>query len=335
MAVASREQLKRLYFGGLLRAGVHRRLVRQRARRAEVVIVSLHHVSPKPNPFWPALSPELFEEFLIFLRRHFHVLSFKELREATPSSSARPLAVVSFDDGYQSFVDYAMPILDKYRLVVNQNVIPSCVASGLPPSDMRLYDLLAAAPLKRLSELRIPGFSFRMSSFDPREKELFGVAMSEFLRARSQTEREEVWAALEAMVERVGSIPSTPMMSAATVREAAQVHEIGANSFAHDSMALASDQVFQEDLDRCSEYFDRELHLPLHIYAFPYGEYRPSQIEAARQHGLQEMLLVGEGPSRIGGDVHQRFSLRGTSRGEVILRGIGHQPLRKVPPSAV
>jgi len=37
----------------------------------------------------------------------------------------RPAVVLSFDDGYQDFVEYAMPVLAKHGVKVNFNVCPA------------------------------------------------------------------------------------------------------------------------------------------------------------------------------------------------------------------
>lgn len=60
------------------------------------MVLNLHRVSPERNPFWDPLDPQVFEELLVFLKRHFHVTTFSELA----SREAKPALILSFDDGY-------------------------------------------------------------------------------------------------------------------------------------------------------------------------------------------------------------------------------------------
>ena len=317
----SKTWLKRAYFSALALCGRDAALLRRIEREDLVVVVNVHQVSPHANPFWNPLHPKTFEELLIYLKRHFVVTGFTD---DAPPRRERPRAILSFDDGYFDFVEYAMPLLQKHGIRANQNVIISCVESGLPPWNVRLYDFLKLAPRSVINDIALPGFLHRLTGDDDDSKTRFGLALSRFLKNRPREAREGLWPAIEAVMAKAGVVGGTRMMSVDDVRQAAAVHEIGAHSFSHESMEFESNDFFEEDLDRCFAFFRDRLHLPLTIYAFPNGSHRREQIEMLRGRGIRHILLVDEKFGKAGNFVWPRFTMYGHSGPEVRFRALGY-----------
>jgi peptidoglycan/xylan/chitin deacetylase (PgdA/CDA1 family) len=314
--------LKQPYFRLLQGVGHDRRLLRRIRQRGAMVVLNLHQVSPHANPFWSPLHPRVFEDLLRFLTRHFRVTSF---RERGSTGAERPLAILSFDDGYASFVEYAMPLLRRYGLSANQNVIPACVESGRAPWNVRLYDFLNAAPRALINEIRLPGFSHRLTGRDADSKRAYALRLSRFLKLRPQSQREPLWQRVEAVMEQAPPARPTRMMSLEEVREASREHEIGAHSFSHESMGFESAAFFEEDLERCVGFFRDRLGLALSIYAFPNGSYRPEQIELLAQRGVEHILLVEDQLASANGRVIPRLTMSGESRLEARFQALGHK----------
>ena len=266
-----RDTLKDLYFRLLRLAGSDRRLLGNIRKQDLVVILNLHQVSPVSNPFWPPLNPGVFDELLGFLKLNFSVCTFANLASAADS---RPCAVLSFDDGYYNFVEFAMPILKKHELAANLNVIPACVITGEPPWNVRLYDFLNSVPRKLVNEIELPGFAAQLADDSAEAKVRYGLQISRFLKNRPRREREELWSEVSKVMHRAADIKATRMMNADEVREAAATHEIGVHSYSHESMEFEDDEFFEDDFRKCVAYFRDELALPLEIYAFPNGSYR-------------------------------------------------------------
>jgi peptidoglycan/xylan/chitin deacetylase (PgdA/CDA1 family) len=290
------------------------------------VVLNLHQVTPTPNPFWPGLHPNLLDELVQYAARRFEVVTISELARLPQSCKRkRPRLAFSFDDGYQDFLEHAVPILDRHGVRVNQNVITGCVASGLPPWNVLMYDFLLAAPPTLLRELRIPGFHRSVPRSLP-ERASYGVALSAYLKRRPRAEREPLLQSLRDAMDRV-DFPRTRMMSVAEVKSIAARHEIGSHSHSHESMALESDGFFREDFAASRSFFERTLDLPLTIYAFPNGSSRPEQVRHLLNEGLQYVLLVGEQLVRpVSSRVVPRITFYARSAPEARLRCVGWSP---------
>lgn len=320
--IVSRQALKGLFFTLLNLTGEERRRLAKTRRGRLLTVLNLHQVSPHANPFYPPLDPRVFEQLLIFLKENFHIALFRELDDVPQD---KPTVVLSFDDGYYDFVEYVMPLLDKHGLRANQNVIPSCVVSGLPMWNVRLYDFLNAAPLTLINEINLSGFGGRLAADDRESKVRYGLRISRFLKNRPRREREELLAQIAPAMQKVDRLKLTRMMSTDDVREAARVHEIGAHSFSHESMGYEDDAFFQDDLRQCKDFFGARLGLPLDVYAFPNGSYRDSQVTLLQEAGVKHVLLVGERFAERGRRVYPRFTLYGETFLEVKFLALGYK----------
>jgi len=284
-----------------------------------VAVLNLHRISPHLNSFWPPLHPRIFEELLIFLSENFEVRRFDELDSP---ANGRPIAVLSFDDGYYDFIEYALPLLSKYGFRANLNLIPECAETGIPIWNVRLYDFLEAAPQKVIDEIRLPGFTRKLAGDGPSAKVSFGVAISRYFKNRPRAEREELWPSIEPLISKVDH-SSTRMVLTNDVAKIAGDTELGVHSFSHESMAFESQVFFENDFWQCNEYFAEKLRLPMNIYAFPNGSFRKEQIEFLRRNGIERVLLVDEKISDRKSDVIPRITMYGDSANQIRMRALG------------
>jgi peptidoglycan/xylan/chitin deacetylase (PgdA/CDA1 family) len=318
----TRAHLKRAFFGGLAASGVETRLLQRLQARGGVAVLNLHRVSPTSHPFWPAMSPPLFEGLLQFLAERFHVCTFAELASAPRH---RPRAVLSFDDGYHDFLEHALPLLRRYGMRANQNVVAECVRSGRPPWNVALYDLLEQTPPSQLRRIALPGFHAPRPNGDALSKLRFGLSLSRHLKLRPRAERETILPSLMAQLPAVA--PRTRMLSVDELRALRGEVELGAHSFAHDSMAFESDAFLAEDLRRCQAFFADELKAPLTIYAFSNGSFRRSQLRLLAEAGITH-ILVGDEPATPPGvqpHVTPRMTLSGDSLEQLRLQAVGYR----------
>lgn len=324
MNVPFRALLKRIAYRLLEVGGAGKRGIADTNRRGLVTVLCLHRVSPTPNPYWSPLHPRVFEALLSYLTENYQVCTFDELEAGDgPKTGQRPPVVLSFDDGYQDFVEYAMPALSRRGLRVNQNIIVRCVESGLPPWTVQLADFLLAAPSSLLRELRVPGFSKPTPGREPDARARYGAQLSYHLKMRPAAERAPLYEPIEALMKKLGPIRTTRMMSLRDVQEASATHHIGAHSYEHESMGYESDTYFLNDLAKCQAFFNTQLGLPLSTYAFPNGSYRPEQIGQLRGEGISRVLLVEEKFARGSGPIYPRVSITASSRAEARLQASG------------
>lgn len=289
-------------------------LLRRRVERIRgaglTTILNLHRVGPDDGSSYRPLAPELFDELLTFVSREFSVVTFAELEER----SSRPKLVLSFDDGYRDFLTHAVPAMKRHGVRANQNVIPKCVETGLPPLNVVVQDFAGKAPRALTSGLDIPGY------VGPRD-DRFGHRVSNFLKMRPQAEQDRLAKLLLPQLFAWDAFRPTPMMNVDELRSLGD-HEVGAHSWSHSSMEFESDDYLDEDVRRCASWMEGKLGRPMTIYAFPNGSCRDGQAERVLAAGVEHVLLVGESFSRSP-RVHVRFTFDGRSSSEVRFKALG------------
>ncbi|HEX5184745.1 MAG TPA: polysaccharide deacetylase family protein [Allosphingosinicella sp.] len=309
----ARNLVKRSAFHVLGSAPVLKRRLDAVQRSGAVTILNLHRVFRDDGSDYRPLDPSLFDDLLAYIRRRFVVTTFAELAEL---GSPAPKMILSFDDGYKDFLTTAVPLLEKHRIKVNQNVIPECIESQLPPLNVVAQDFVGRAPDELVARLDIPGFDA------PKDRGRLGPRLSAFIKNRAHAAQDELRAYLLPQFQAWDGFAPTPMMTREEVRQIGAVHELGGHSFAHASMEFETDDYLRDDVARCCSYFAERLGQEMTIYAFPNGSCRPNQIDIVREAGIDHVLLVGEDFDRDA-RVHRRFTFDARSRSELRFKALG------------
>jgi peptidoglycan/xylan/chitin deacetylase (PgdA/CDA1 family) len=293
-----------------------------RLGRDGLVVLNLHSISPRTGSLSPPIAPEALDALVGWLVRHCRVGTLAEAADgaAAPAGDDRPRAVLTFDDGYRDFVEYAMPVLDSHGVRANVNVVPACVDSGLPPWNVVLLHRLEALPRERMRAISLPGLASGPDGRGHAARMRYAIALSRVLKCRPRAERGPLVAELDAQLGEADGVRIPPMLSRGDLAEVGRHHEIGLHSFDHDTMALESDAFFRGDLERCLAWAAAHLDARPAVYAFPNGSARPEQVRIARQAGVDDVLLGGERPSRAGAHTHPRITQYGDRESTLRLR---------------
>ena len=83
-----------------------------------VRILMYHRVNVSGEYDQLTVSPERFEQHMLWLAQHYEVISLAQMQSQRhqPTMGKRPQVVLTFDDGYLDNLIYAIPILIQYKL---------------------------------------------------------------------------------------------------------------------------------------------------------------------------------------------------------------------------
>jgi len=285
-----------------------------------LTILNLHRTGDNDGSSYKPLDPKLFEKLLLFAKNVYTITTFSDLQNEIDHSSGKPLLIFSFDDGYKDFIDVAMPLLHKYKIKVNQNIIPECVETGFPPLNVIAQDYLGKAPIHLLRNLIIPE-CYIGNDFNDRIK--LGLRVSKFLTNMPFDKQQQLREMLYEQFFDFLEFECTKMMNLAEVKECSELHELGAHSYSHASMEFETDGCFENDLLKCREFFDLKLGSSALIYAFPNGSYRENQLGVPFDFGYKHVLLVNDSFSMPNRKSHNRFGFYADSNNEVVFRTLG------------
>jgi len=112
--------------------------VRLRIRRAllrcvpKAVVLNYHRVADLPGyPYRLVVEPGRFEQHMLFLKRHYRLISMGELVAFIGEGRIPPLSVVvTFDDGYADVFENALPILTRHDIPATVFIISGAVGDS-------------------------------------------------------------------------------------------------------------------------------------------------------------------------------------------------------------
>ncbi|MCS6982101.1 MAG: polysaccharide deacetylase family protein [Flavobacteriales bacterium] len=261
-----------------------------------VTVLCLHRVGVHSHPLFPPLSPNTFRKFIHLLKREFDFTTFTYLGVGDkPIACKRPFVILSFDDGYKDFMEYALPILVEEKIPSNHNIIVDCVETGKPPWTQRFNNiLLKIFSLKKDFVIEKAAFHFRVNikqSIHKVKKDLFKQLFNydyPFLN--------ELASELENRLDMEQA--QDQMMNWNDINECQRWGvEIGSHSYYHSPLCNPSD-FWEKEISQSKIHIESRIGKVVHTFAFPNGLVHPEAYQAAVQAGYRNILLI-EGGSML------------------------------------
>lgn len=239
----------------------------RKVRRRQALVLAYHNVVPDDCPPVGDRSLHLrlcdFRAQLDVLQATHDVVPLETLLE-DPEESARPRAILTFDDAYRGALELAIPEIVDRGLPVTVFVSP-----GLLGSDAFWWDALAVGNGARLApELRRRA----LAEMGGRQDRIFSWARNRGLHPDADLH----WLARPA--------------SAEEVRVAAELRGVrfGSHSWSHPDLTSLERDTFGRELAEATRWLASNVRDPSSWFAYPYGIHDPdarARIAAAGHEG--------------------------------------------------
>ncbi len=236
------------------------------------VVLNYHRVNPNvgDDPFRLVITPAVFESHLDHLCQHYRVVSADEFLRGAPSWDSRPRALLTFDDAYRDFYQYAWPILRKHS-VPAVLFVPT---GNIGPQRPYWWEVLTAAGRTDLQEI--------YKSLPPEERN--GAADRMLADLPNEARRS------------LSAISCTWAM----LREIAAdgLIEIGAHTKYHSSLGVLSAPQIEQEIDDSLVDLERELGRRPRLFAFPHGgpaDVSETAFELLAAHGVTAAFTTSSG----------------------------------------
>lgn len=113
-----------------------------------------HRVNPQRDPLWDPMDVSLFERTINFINKNFIVCQLEDLfNERNMATGKKKWATIVFDDGYKDNIEYAAPILEKYKIKASFYVVTDCIKHNTPTWTYILDFLFRNTATKKLDIL--------------------------------------------------------------------------------------------------------------------------------------------------------------------------------------
>jgi len=136
--------MRHLIFNLLNKSGFSKFLRAVNKNRARVPVLLFHRVHPQWDYFTEPVHPDLFEEIIVNLQRHYEIKPLKALFENNNNlENLRNSCFITFDDGTNDFKTFAYPIIKKYNVSTSMFLPTACIDRKETIWSYRLAELLA------------------------------------------------------------------------------------------------------------------------------------------------------------------------------------------------
>lgn len=239
------------------------------------------------------VSTETFRRHCELLKENCEVVSLETARDflnGTPRESQKPLAVITFDDGYLDFYEQAFPILHEFNLPAVNFLATKFVGDGRIFAHDKIFWLLKIAAEKQIS----PRSALASSGFENIAQRT--SAIYDALIYLPHAEREKAIAALEELIGDGNAIAYPREYQLLDWRQIGEMHEAGVDFGFHTAnhvvMPLESETVLKTEIDAGKAELERRLHKKVISFAYPNGKYDERVKTAVAQAGFEIAVTI-------------------------------------------
>ncbi len=263
-----------------------------RARKKnQLTVLSIHRISDERNTFWNPIKPKTFELLCRYVKKHYQVIDFQGISSIDPNSK-KPYIILSFDDGYYDFYEFALPILVKHGLPSNHNIVNECADRNMTIWTERLNVLFEHALQNKL-DLKID-FGTRQSSNSEFDGwmgfylDTFKTMLDIPLGQRIQI--------IDSIQEQLQVDSNRRMMNWEEIRECASNRtEIGSHTYSHDSIGTISDaEVLNKEINQSKTEIESRLGSEIGVFALPNGQTRPAADQVIEESDYRFVLYAND-----------------------------------------
>jgi len=179
-----------------------------------------HRVNPVRDELWDPMDVGKFDQCVRYLSKNYLVLTLEEACDKSFSGTPdKPIATISFDDGYRDNLEYAAPILQKYGCPASFYIVTDCIDKGRMVWTQEIKHLFQCTTLLQFnSDLSYLPEKFRVAGWKDRKQRLaYARNIRDFLLTANPLVRECFLNNIRLAFPDV--LPLNPMMSWAEVRE--------------------------------------------------------------------------------------------------------------------
>lgn len=272
-------------------------------------VLNYHRVLAEPDPlFDDEPTVETFRWQMRLLSRYFNVLSLPEAIAKLAAGRLPARAVcITFDDGYRSVHDLALPVLNEFGLPATVFVSTAYLDSGA------MWNETIADAVRRLPDgtADLSGAGIGIGARELRSAEDRRHLLNELTAHAKYLPPAERLALTERLTALVGgggadSLMLTPEMIRTM---AARRFEIGAHTVSHPILTSLNDDAARHEIEQCKRDLEAITGTPVRYFAYPNGkvgkDFDERHKEMVRAAGFAAAFSTEVGPAVRGRDLFQ------------------------------
>ncbi|HEX8784948.1 MAG TPA: polysaccharide deacetylase family protein [Telluria sp.] len=286
---------------------VGNRLASSAPGQGRLCILNYHRVLKHADPLLAA-EPDVaaFRWQMKVLADCFHVMPLHEALDALAHGRMPPRAVcITFDDGYRSTHDLALPVLREFGFPATVFITTGYIDAGSMWND-RILESLRALDAEQL-DLSDAGLgSYAVSTLAERREAV--ALLTERAKYLAPNLRHEL---VERLDRLTGAKDTGPMLTSDMIRNLIKHGvEIGAHTISHPILSKLSDESARFEIAESKSQLEAITGRPVRYFAYPNGkeglDFDARHMAMAREAGFDAAFTTAIGAASSGDD---RFAL--------------------------
>lgn len=260
------------------------------------IVLLFHRVSPYRDKMWDPMDVDLFEKTLRYAQKRFHTIPLNELLFNPPPHSAKPLAAITFDDGYHDFLDYSIPLLQKYQLPATLFVVTDCIEKNIPTWTYIVDYLFENSKKLQMHNFIFPELPSEFQNanwLDNIERINYGKRIKQHIKRIPSAKRKAI---ISSFVNNFDDVkkPEGMMLSWKELGEIkASGIEIGSHSVTHATLASIEDEnELKLELENSATILKERLGTISPVFSYPCGSFNDYVKTITRNAGYKAGLAV-------------------------------------------
>ncbi|MEI7595846.1 MAG: polysaccharide deacetylase family protein [Bacteroidota bacterium] len=249
-------------------------------------VLCFHRISDEKDYVYPPMPVKTFSKIIYYISKNYQVCSLNDIY--SDRKIIRPL-VITFDDAYSDFTDFALPILEKYQMVSTQSVIADCAEKGIGFWTQELNQILNAIILKHaFFKIKFDNIVFEYKTL--RNYNKFSQSLFAFLLSIELEKRIEYINNLKGELKIVNSGIGTMNWDQLKICMKLGV-EISNHSATHDSLTTINNYKYLEKEILLSKIIiEEKLDTKIVSFTFPNGQWDKRVLEVCNRADYKYLL---------------------------------------------
>lgn len=234
-------------------------------------VLNYHRVIPqRDTSSEQALTPELFEEQLIWLKRHFKVLPLPTAFSlAQTKMLPKNVVVITIDDGFYDCFAYVYPLLKKHQLTATFFISTAGLEKGYLWEN-QISSAIFHAPTE-LTQLELQQQTFLIGNLADRRASI--TAITELAKYQPLKQRQLM---IDDILKQCNCL--VHLHQFLTKDQIIVMHQngmtIGAHTVHHPILALETYETAQQEIADSKQLLEQIIESPIEFFAYPNGKYQ-------------------------------------------------------------
>jgi len=265
-------------------------------KKTEASILLFHRVHPVRDVMWDPMDPKRFKSILRFIKKNYTVLPLLEILETKPVNTKKPLAAITFDDGYRDFIDYSLPIMNHLKIPSSMYIVTDCICENKPTWTFEVDYLFFHTKKLQINwtiDIAFMPATLQKNKFASKKELIaFCLKFKQHLKLIPEQKRKRLIHDLLCSFNDV-TIPTGLMMNWKEINQIINNGiEVGSHTVTHPPLATLDKADIQKELEGSKSALFKYTGINPKIISYPVGSYNQQVKEASAIAGYEYGLAV-------------------------------------------